>query len=211
MNDVIENVLNDETLTTNEERVDAIKKGLATLVIPKDKYNDLSAKLKTTESNYSTLSNEYEEFKKSKMTEDEKKQAEFEEFNSKKLEVAKSESKYAVKDLFEEKGIKLEKEKMDKILNDIVTDNKEQTLAVANTIASVLLETAEQTKKQTTVDLLNGTPKPIVGNPNNNNASNLDTYKAKLDEAIKNKDVVAQATYTRLIQEEQQKQLKPKM
>lgn len=205
MNDVIENVLNDETLTTNEERVEAIKKGLAPLVIPKDKYNDLSAKLKTTESNYSTLNDEYEEFKKSKMTEDEKKQAEIEEFNSRKLEVAKSESKYAIKDLFEEKGIKLEKEKMDKILNDIVTDNKEQTLAIANTIASVLLETAEQTKKQTTVDLLNGTPKPIVGNPNNNNASNLDTYKAKLEEAIKNNDFTKQVTYTRLIQEEQAK------
>ncbi len=211
MNDVIESVLNDETLQTNEERAEAIKKGLATLVIPKDKYNDLSAKLKTTESNYSTLSNEYEEFKKSKMTEDEKKQAEIDELNSKKIEVAKSESKYAVKDLFEEKGIKLEKEKMDKILDDIVTDNKNQTLAIANTIASVLLETAEQTKKQTTVDLLNGTPKPVVGSPGDSNVNNLDVYEKKLEEAIKNKDVVSQATYTRLIQEEKSKLSKVKM
>ena len=206
MNEVIEGVLNNEEYTTTEERVDAIKKGLATLVIPKDKYNDLNDKLKTTESNYSILSNEYEEFKKSKMTEDELKQAEIEEFNKAKAEVAKSESKYAVKDLFEEKGISLEKEKMDKILSDIVTDNKEQTLAVANTIASVLLETAEQTKKQTTIDLLNDTPKPVVGNPNNGQGSTVDALQAKLDEAITNKDVVAQAAYTRLIQEEKAKQ-----
>lgn len=206
MNEVIENVLSDETYVTNEEKVEAIKKGLATLVIPKDKYNDLSTRLKTSESNYSTLQNEFNDYKKSKMTEDELKQAEIEEFNKAKAEVAKSESKYAVKDLFEEKGISLEKEKMDKILSDIVTDNKEQTLAVANTIASVLLETAEQTKKQTTIDLLNDTPKPVVGNPNNGQGSTVDALQAKLDEAITNKDVVAQATYTRLIQEEKAKQ-----
>lgn len=201
----IEKVLSDETYTTNEERVDAIAKSLATLVIPKNKYNELNAKLKSTEDNYSALNNEFEEFRKSKMTEDELKQDEIKKLNQREKDVAKSESKYAVKDLFEEKGINLDKEKMNQILIDIVTDNKEQTLAVANTIANVLLETAEQTKKQTTVDLLNGTPKPVVGDPNAGKTTNIDVYQTKLDEAIKNKDIVGQATYTRLIQEEKNK------
>ena len=55
MKEEIEKVLSDETLTTNEAKVDAIAKSLATLMIPKDKYNDLNAKYKAVESNYTTL------------------------------------------------------------------------------------------------------------------------------------------------------------
>ena len=72
MNEVIESILNDETYAKNEEKAEALKKSLATVFIPKDKYNDLSNKLKNTETNYSILSSEYEEFKKSKMTDEEK-------------------------------------------------------------------------------------------------------------------------------------------
>ena len=42
------------------------------LIISNYKYNDLNAKYKTVESNYTTLSTEYDDFKKSKMTDDEK-------------------------------------------------------------------------------------------------------------------------------------------
>ena len=84
MNEVIENVLSDETYTTNEERVEAIKKGLATLVIPKDKYNDLNTKLKNAENKVSAIQTEYDEFKQSKMTADEKAEAERKQFKKKK-------------------------------------------------------------------------------------------------------------------------------
>lgn len=87
MKEEIEKVLSDETLTTNEERVDAIAKSLATLMIPKDKYNDLNTKYKAVESNYTTLSTEYDDFKKSKMTDDEKREAEL-----KQLEVDKKQT-----------------------------------------------------------------------------------------------------------------------
>ena len=72
MEEAIQQVLSNEAYTTDEERVDAIKKELAKLVIPKDKYNDLSVRLKNTESEKATLQAEYDEYKKSKMTDDEK-------------------------------------------------------------------------------------------------------------------------------------------
>jgi hypothetical protein len=64
-------VLNDETLTSNEEIVDSITRELATLTIPKDKYNELSAKYKTLETNF-------EAYKSSKMTDEEKTKADLE-------------------------------------------------------------------------------------------------------------------------------------
>ena len=101
MKEEIEKVLSDETLTTNEAKVDAIAKSLATLMIPKDKYNDLNTKLKTTESNYATLQNEFDDFKKSKMTDDEKREAEL-----KQLEIDKkaNEIKFKVKQKIELKS-----------------------------------------------------------------------------------------------------------
>ena len=42
MNEAILKVLSDETLETNESKADAIKKELATITIPKEKFNDLS-------------------------------------------------------------------------------------------------------------------------------------------------------------------------
>ena len=72
MKEEITKILSDESLTTIEEKVDAIAKGLATLVIPKDKYNELSNKLKITETKYAELLDEYDAYKKSKMTEEEK-------------------------------------------------------------------------------------------------------------------------------------------
>ena len=107
MNEVIENVLSDETYVTNEEKVEAIKKGLATLVIPKDKYNDLSTRLKTSESNYSTLQNEFNDYKKSKMTEDELNQAKENELAEKVKQNNIKASELAVKSLLLDNGIKV--------------------------------------------------------------------------------------------------------
>jgi len=72
-------------------------------------------------------------------------------------------------------------------------------------LVSKLQNNTEKVKKETVTDLLNNTPKPVTGNPDASKLTNLDAYKAKLDEAIKNKDLIAQATYTRLVQQEEQK------
>ena len=140
MNEVIENVLSDETYTTNEERVEAIKKGLATLVIPKDKYNDLSAKLKTTESNYSTLQTEFNDFKISKMTDDEKREAELKQLEIDKKANAISRSELAVKGLLLDNGIKVTDEDVElkETLANIVSEDLDKSIKLANSFISLL-------------------------------------------------------------------------
>ena len=48
-------VLNNEDLDTNESRAEAIRKALATLVVPKDKFNDLSKRLQGVEAEKNVL------------------------------------------------------------------------------------------------------------------------------------------------------------
>ena len=201
MNEVIENVLSDETYTTNEERVEAIKQGLATLVIPKDKYNDVATKLKNTETSLNSLQTEYDDFKKSKMTDDELRESEKKQLEERKNQLALKESEYAVRDLFESNNVP--KSKYEKVLKKVVTSNKDKSVEIAQTFIELLSETAEKKKKQTVTDLLNDTPKPTVSTPNSGTVSNLDSYKQKYDEAVKSGDFLSQTQYMRLIQEEQ--------
>ena len=201
MNEVIENVLSDETYTTNEERVEAIKQGLATLVIPKDKYNDVATKLKNTETSLNSLQTEYDDFKKSKMTDDELRESEKKQLEERKNQLALKESEYAVRDLFESNNVP--KSKYEKVLKKVVTSNKDKSVEIAQTFIELLSETADETKKQTVIDLLNDTPKPTVSTPNSGTVSNLDSYKQKYDEAVKSGDFLSQTQYMRLIQEEQ--------
>lgn len=207
MNEVIENVLSNEIYTTNEERLEAIKQGLVSLVVPKDKYNDLSTRLKKTETSLSTLQTEYDDFKKSKMTEDELRESERKDLEAKQKNIALKESEYAVRDLFTNANIS--KEKYEKILSKVVTADKDKSVEIAQTFIELLGETADETKKQTVTDLLNDTPKPTVSTPNSGTVNNLDSYKTKYDDAVKNGDFLAQTQYMRLMQEEQMKMNKP--
>lgn len=207
MNEVIESVLNDETLTTNEERSEALKKKLATLVIPKDKYNDLSAKLKNTESNLSTVQSEFDEFKKSKMTDDEKRAEELKKFEEDKKTNAIEKSSLAVEKLLLKNGIEIKEDdtELKDTLETIVSEDYEKSIKLANSFISLLNKTKTETANATTTKLLNDTPKPIGGVQSSSNLTELDKLKEELAEAIKNKDVVKQTQLTTKIFNEQQK------
>ena len=208
MNEVIENVLSDESITTNEERVEAIKKGLATLVIPKDKYNDLSTRLKTTESNLQTLQNEYDEFKKSKMTEDELKEAKEKEFALKVKANAIEKSDLAVQKLLLKNGIEINDDDLElkETLSSIVSEDYDRSIKLANSFISLLNKTKDTTAKETTTKLLNETPKPVGGVESSSNVSKVEELKKQLDQAIKDKDVVKQTSLMTQIYQENQKQ-----
>ena len=208
MNEVIENVLSDETYTTNEEKVEAIKKGLATLVIPKDKYNDLSTRLRTTESNLSTLQSEYDDFKKSKMTDDEKLEAERKQFEIDKKNNAIEKSSLAVEKLLLKNGIEIKEEdtELKETLDTIVSEDYDKSIKLANSFISLLNKTKDKTEKETTTKLLNDTPKPIGGVDSSSSISKSEQLQKELEEAIKNKDVIKQVSLTTQIFQEQQKQ-----
>lgn len=211
MKEEIEKVLSDETLTTNEEKVDAIAKSLATLMIPKDKYNDLNTKYKTIESNYTTLSTEYDDFKKSKMTDDEKREAELKQLEVDKKANALKTSELAVKSLFLDNGIKITDEdtELKETLQNIISEDCEKSVKLANNFITLLNKTKVQTENETTTKLLNGTPKPVGGTQSANPVDKVAELQKELEQAIKDKDFLKQTELTtQIFKAEQEKKIK---
>lgn len=207
MNEVIENVLSDETYTTNEERIEAIKKGLATIVIPKDKYNDVSNRLKATETSLTTLQNEYDTFKLSKMTDDEKAEAERKQFELDKKANAIEKSSLAVEKLLLKNGIEIKDDDVElkETLQSIISEDYDKSIKLANSFIALLNKTKDQTAKATTTQLLGETPKPIGGVDSSSTVSKLEELQQQLKTAIENKDVMLQTNLMTQIFQEQQK------
>jgi len=208
MNEVIESILNDETYTTNEEKAEALKKSLATVVIPKDKYNDLSNKLKNTETNYSILSSEYEEFKKSKMTDEEKVESERKQFELDKKANAILKSELAVEKLLLKNGIEINDDdtELKETISSIISEDTEKSVKLASNFITLLNKTKEMTKNETTTELLNNTPKPIGGVDSSSSVSRIDELNSQLKKAIEEKNVVLQTRLMSEIFQEQNKQ-----
>ena len=204
MKEAIEQVLSNETYTTNEERVDALSKELAKLVIPKDKYNDLSNRLKNTESEYSTLQTEYEDFKKSKMTDDEKRASEQQEFENQKKQNAIERSKLGVQMLLLKNGIEVKDDdtELQETLTNIVSEDYDKSIKLATSFINIMNKTKDQAAKETTTKLLNDTPAPIGGTNSSSSLSTVDMLKKELEQAIKDKDTIKQTElYGKIYQE----------
>ena len=207
MKNAIEQILNDESYATTEERVDAIAKELAKLVIPKDKYNDLSSRLNKTESDYSNLQAEYDGLKKSKMTDEEKMEEERKELEASRLSNAREKSELAVQKLLLKNGIEVTDDdtELKETLSNIVSEDYDKSIKLATSFINILNKTKDTTKVETTNQLLNDTPKPIGGTEGSSTISNVDMLRQKLDEAIEAKDTVLQTQLMTQIYQESQK------
>ena len=210
MKEAIEKVLSDETYTTNEERVNAITKELGTLVFPKDKFDDINKRLKKTEADYTALQTEYEDFKKSKMTDDEKREAEKAEFEKQKKANAIEKNDLAVQKLLLKNGIEIKDDDVEfqNILKNIISEDEEKTMSLANGFISFINKTKDTTQKQTTTDLLKGTPKPVGGGADSSSSlSKVDVLKKEYEEAVKEKDQIRQTQLmTAMFQAQQETQ-----
>ena len=205
MKEAIEQVLSNETYTTNEERVDALSKELAKIVIPKDKYNDLSNRLKNTENEYSSLQTEYDDFKKSKMTDDEKRASEQQEFENQKKLNAIERSKLGVQMLLLKNGIEVKDDdtELQETLTNIVSEDYDKSIKLATSFINIMNKTKDQAAKETTTKLLNDTPTPIGGLDSSSSLSKVDMLKKELEQAVKNKDALKQTELiTQIYQEE---------
>lgn len=208
MEEAIQQVLSDETYTTDEQKVEAIKKELAKLVIPKDKYNTLSDRLKNSESEKAALQTEFDEFKKSKMTDDEKRESERQAFEEEVRQNKIAKSDLAVQKLLLQNGIEVKDDdtELKETLATIVSEDYDKSIKLANSFISLINKTKDQTAKATTTQLLNDTPSPIGGLDSSSSLSKVDMLKKELDEAIKNKDSMRQTElYSALYQEEHNK------
>lgn len=182
-------------------KADAIKGLVGKNFIPTAKFNDEKAKQKQA---YNSLKAEYDTFKETKMTDEEKQaeqaKAQSEEYKKVKMQL----NEMTAKNIFSEAGFK--KEEYENLLNSIVQEDSEKTKTLAETICNTMLSQRKELEKQITDKIVKGTQKPPAGNDNEGGEkSDLEKYKKTLAEAQKNNDMLKVAYYTRLIQQEQQK------
>jgi len=196
-------ILGNEELKSDEERVNAINKLLAESTIPKDKFNDTSAKLKEAEQKLASMTNDFEEFKKSKMTDEEKKNAERENMQNQLLKYQLDLNRLEVEKIFESNGLTAEDYK--DIEANIIGKDRETSIASANAFVNILRANSEKVAQKTKQDLLKDTPTPIGGTGGTQTVSNLEELQNAYSNALKEKDVVAQAKLLREIQQEQAK------
>ena len=194
-------ILGNEELKSNEEKVDAINKLLAESTIPKDKFNDTSAKLKEAEEKLTSMTNDFEEFKKSKMTDEEKKNAERESMQNQLLKYQLDLNRLEVEKIFESNGLSQEDYK--DIEANIIGKDRETSIASANAFVNILKANSEKVAQATKLELLKDTPTPIGGTSGAKPVSNMDALQSAYSEALRNKDSVAQAKLLREMQEEQ--------
>ena len=196
-------ILGNEELKSDEERVNAINKLLAESTIPKDKFNETSSKLKEAEERLTSMSNEFEEFKKSKMTDEEKKNAEKESMQNQLLKYQYDLNRLEVEKIFESNG--LSKEDYKDIEANIIGKDREASIASANAFVNILKANSDKVAQKTKEDLLKDTPAPVGGTGGTKTVSNLEELKNAYSVALKNKDVIEQTRLLRQMQEEQNK------
>ena len=193
-------ILGSEEFKTVEDRANAINKALAESTIPKDKFNDTSAKLKEAEDKFNSLSNDFENFKKSKMTDEEKKNAETESMRNQLLQYQLDLNRLEVEKIFESNG--LTKDDYKDIELNIIGNDRESSIASATAFVNILKANSAKVAQATKEDLLKQTPTPVGGTGGNSSASKLEELQNEYANALKAKDTIAQAKLLRQIQEE---------
>lgn len=189
-------VLNDESYSTNEEKVDAMAKAMAPLVIPKDKFNEESAKRKKAEEALANFTKaEVQQTPKTEAKEDERVIGLEKELRDLRIKSNRAE----VEKIFSMAG--LQEEDYKETLDQMDLSDESKALVYANSVVKFINANAEKVKKETQATLLSNTPKPIVGGTNASTAK-MDKLVEEYGEAIKSKDQVAQARLMREIQQE---------
>ena len=158
MKEKITEILNDETIETTEEKIEKLSKELALLVIPKDKYNDLSTRVKNLENEKKEIQEKYDALEKQNMTDEERKAKELADIEQTKKELAIEKNKTKAERLFQSANI--DDKQIESLLDKVVSDDESRTIELANSFIEILNTKVDETKKETETNLLNGTPKP---------------------------------------------------
>lgn len=193
-------------ILTNEEldataRAEAIKNLVGKNYVPVKKHTDAINKLKT---DYDTMKTEYTQFKETKMT-DEEKQAELIKQEREKAEKqSRMLSKLFAENTFSKAGF--DEEDYKEIIPTIIQDDPEETKSIAEQICNAMVSQRKSIEDRIKQDLIKGQKKPEGGNADGDEGlTEVEKYKKAYNEAAKNNDRVAMATYTRLIAEAQNK------
>lgn len=193
--------LNREDLADNEAKVSAIIEAVGEF-IPKGTYNNLSQRLKNVEVEKDRAISELDSFKKSQLTAEEAQTKKFEEIikraEERERNAAIRENGVEAKSILIEAGLSKEQIESDDsgILNSIVTENREETLSKANSIALLFKNQKEKVEKEIKNKYYNDNPQPPAGEPNKDvvTKEQLDkmTYSEEMEFAAKNPALYAE-------------------
>lgn len=179
-------------------KAEAIKAMVGKAFVPTSKYNTEKANTKAQLDAYNTLKSEFETFKQSKMSDDEKK-AEQEKIKEEAYQKANlTISRMYAENTFAKAGFKEEEYKG--ILDGIVQEDLEKTKSLAETICGTMVKQKQEVEKSFADKIAKETPKPDSGD-GGSSETEVEKYEKLLQEATKKNDYVKMAYYTRVIQE----------
>lgn len=200
-----------ELLGEDTEKIEAIKKMVGEKFVPTsvltERVNKAKEETKKFQDANAELQKEYDDFKLSKMTEEEKTKALQARADEENKKIMKELNEYVARTIFSQNNIA--KEDYEDLLGTIVSTDKERTQAVAESICSIINKSKDDNMQKLKSSVIKNQPKPEGGNDNTNGkTSTLEMYEEALEKANKEHDIVKIATYTRLVQEEKMKNQK---
>ena len=153
---------------------------------------------------FADLTAEYDTYKQSKMTEEEKKQEEIrkkdEQYNNALMRLSKS----TAINVFTSAG--LQEDDYKEFIEDIVGIDEEKTKTLAEKICATITKQRSDVANKMKEDIINGTTPPPAGNARYSQKTKKEEYQSLLDEAIKKNDINNIVYYQRLVTEETEKE-----
>lgn len=152
---------------------------------------------------FEDLTNEYDAYKQSKMTEEEKKQEELRKKDEQYTNALMRLSKSTAINVFANAG--LQEDDYKDFLEDIVDIDEEKTKILAEKICNTITKQKSNIAEKMKEDFVNGATPPPAGNGRYTQKTKKEEYQQLLDNAIKNNDMINIVYYQRLIEEENKK------
>lgn len=157
----LDTIISNEELTA-EQKAQEINKIIGSNYIPRSKYNDKVAKIEEEKNNIQT---EFDSYKASKMTEEEKKAEEESKRIARTQELSDQLSTYMIKTAFAQNG--LDEESFKDIIPTLIQTTPEATQKVVSGVVEILKKQKTNIEDGIKEDLKAQTPKPEGGNSQN--------------------------------------------
>lgn len=204
-NEELANVLSNAELDDNA-KIDAIQKLVSAKFVSADVLANERKKFKETlagqETNYKNLETEFNDYKQSKMTDDEKREALAKQREQEYEQALKKASRYSAQSVFAGAGLK--EEDYSGFLDDIVGLDEERTKSLAEKICQTITKQKQGTEQNIKNQLINGATPPPAGNSQYKAETDVDRYQKLYMEAQSKNDMNGIVYYGRLIAEAQE-------
>lgn len=201
---ILSNAELDDTKKAEEiqKAVNALYVPTATVVAERKANKELLA---NKDKAFEDLSAEYDTYKQSKMTEEEKKQEEIRKKDEDYKNALMRLSRSTAINVFASAG--LQEDDYKDFIEDLISIDEEKTKTLAEKICATITKQKSDIANKMKEDIINGTTPPPAGNAGYSPKTKKEEYQELLNEAMKKNDINNIVYYQRLVQEEQQKSI----